>query len=907
MDRAIEEYLKRCTDGQQFSVTKFLLEHPELRSDSRVLRELVLAEMGFRVQAGESLNAAAWRAEYPELGDEIGMLVSQAQSNNGGLLKDETFSTGILDAGTGILDAGTLPPGDLAHETKSQTLDFSTKFPDPFDTLSNREASAEEVVQSKGDSFPTIPGYELLDELGKGGMGVVYRAKQLSIDRLVALKVVRQEMLQAVDAQTRANALERFQTEVQAAASLQHDNIVSVYGVGEVRAGGGVSTPLRYYAMRYVQGESLIDKLRDGPMEGPRAAKIMAAVGRALDYAHSQGVLHRDLKPHNILMEQTTDRPMVADFGLAKLVHRDQSLTYAGQVMGTPSYMPPEQTRDAGKVTSAADQYALGATLYHLLVGHPPFAGATVQDTLRMIVEKEPVALREINPTINVDLETICLKALQKDPGKRYDSCKSFAEDLERFLDGKPIVARPVGRVERVWRWARRNRAMAGMIGTVIALVITTLVAIAIGYRETVTALAKSEARLKKAISVVDELFTRVSEDELLNEPGMQPLRRDLLEKALTHYKYFLTQAGTDAKMLDEVAGANYRVGMIEQLTGNEAVAERAFAQALEIQKRLVDENPKDESRVRALGDTFNALGGLYSGTQRYEEGLQSFQESRRYRSQLAEAWPDRSDYERLAINALMNIGLTKIAMGQREEGLQDIMRTDALRGEQLKRHSDDEKIQRDVARGKYSLGKFYLEDGNQQGAIESFRRATQMFRRVLEGNPRSLSGQLDCSIALRMLGASYSEQGDDRAAIKEYDEAFSISRELADRNPEVATYQKQLAILSMSLAASHGTLGDVEKSKTYWWDASENLRKLYLVDMQDREVLSDLVACLDALAEIAILGGDQKGASKSLKEAISLLKEAQPFDESDRFLEEQLVRLQESLGQLEELVPAVP
>jgi len=447
-------------------------------------------------------------------------------------------------------------------------------------------------------------------------------------------------------------------------------------------------------------------------------------------------------------MEQTTDRPMVADFGLAKLVHRDQSLTYAGQVMGTPSYMPPEQTRDAGKVTSAADQYALGATLYHLLVGHPPFAGATVQDTLRMIVEKEPVALREINPTINVDLETICLKALQKDPGTRYDSCKSFAEDLERFLDGKPIVARPVGRVERVWRWARRNRAMAGMIGTVIALVITTLVAIAIGYRETVTALAKSEARLKKAISVVDELFTRVSEDELLNEPGMQPLRRDLLEKALTHYKYFLTQAGTDAKMLDEVAGANYRVGMIEQLTGNEAVAERAFAQALEIQKRLVDENPKDESRVRALGDTFK-----------------------------------------------MNIGLTKIAMGQREEGLQDIMRTDALRGEQLKRHSDDEKIQRDVARGKYSLGKFYLEDGNQQGAIESFQRATQMFRKVLEGNPRSLSGQLDCSIALRMLGASYSEQGDDRAAIKEYDEAFSMSRELADRNPEVATYQKQLAI----------------------------------------------------------------------------------------------------------------
>ena len=900
MDWIIEEYLKSCTDGQRLSVSKFLLDHPEFRSDLRVLRELVLAEMRWRVQAGESLQVVNWKVEYPELGDEVGTLVAQAQSIHSGASNAETFSTGILNTGT-------LPPGDSVHETKSQTLDFSTKFPDPFDTLNNCEGAVEEVVESKGRGFPTIPGYELLDELGKGGMGVVYRAKQLSIDRLVALKVVRQEMLQAVDAQTRANALERFQTEVQAAASLQHDNIVSIYGVGEVRAGGGVSTPLRYYAMRYVQGESLVDKLRDGPMEGSRAAKIMAEVGRALDYAHSQGVLHRDLKPHNILMEEATDRPMVADFGLAKLVHRDQSLTYAGQVMGTPSYMPPEQTRDAGKVTSAADQYALGATLYHLLVGHPPFAGATVQDTLRMIVEKEPVGLREINPTINVDLETICLKALQKDPGKRYESCKFFAEDLERFLDGKPIVARPVGRVERVWRWARRNRAMAGMIGTVIALAITTLIAIAIGYRETVTALAKSEVRLKTAISVVDELFTRVSEEELLNEPGMQPLRKDLLEKALSYYKYFLTQTGSDTKMLDEVAGAHYRIGMIEQLTGNEEVAERAFVQALEIQRQLVEESPENEGRVRALGDTFNALGGLYSRSQRYEEGLRSFQESRRYRSELADAWPDRSDYERLSINVLMNVGLTKIAMGQREEGMRDVMRADMLRSEQLKRYSEDKKIQRDVARGKYSLGKFYLEDGNQQGAIESFRLAIEMFRKVLESDPRSLSGKLDCSIALRMLGASYSEQGDDRGAIKEYDEAFSMASDLAERNPQVTTYQQQLALLSMSLAASHGTLGDVEKSKKYWGGAREILRELYTLDTQDREVLSDLVACLDALAEIAILGGDQQGALQCIKEAIAMLKEAKPIDENDHWLEEQLERLQESLVQMEEPAVAGP
>jgi eukaryotic-like serine/threonine-protein kinase len=323
--------------------------------------------------------------------------------------------------------------------------------------------------ESDAAPLPAIPGYEVLGVLGKGGMGVVYKARQLSPNRIVALKVIRADRLEALSPEQRQKAVDRFRNEAQAAAQLEHDHIVGVYEVGEAGA-------RPFYSMRYVEGASLHDLLKGGPMEGGRAARYIEQVARAVHEAHRHGILHRDLKPHNVLVEAKGDRALVTDFGLAKLAQGGQGMTHTGEVMGTPAYMPPEQAVSSARVTVASDVYGLGATLYALLTGPPPFQADTPLKTLREVMEKEPVAPRALDPGVDRDLETVCLKCLQKQPGKRYASAEALADDMRRFLEGRPIAARPVGTLERAWRWCRRNRVLAGMATVASSLAVVILV-----------------------------------------------------------------------------------------------------------------------------------------------------------------------------------------------------------------------------------------------------------------------------------------------------------------------------------------------------------------------------------------------------------------------------------------------
>ena len=358
---------------------------------------------------------------------------------------------------------------DIAAELREFLVDYSAlkqEAPHPVSgsgseqtadlNRGNRPAAtngaALDVLRYFGD-------YELVEEIARGGMGVVYKARQVTLNRTVAVKMILAGQL-ASQAE-----VDRFYAEARAAATLDHPNIVPIFEVGQHQQ-------QHYFSMGYVAGESLAQRLSAGPLPPREAAELLLTVCRAVQYAHEHGIIHRDLKPANILLDQQ-GRPRVTDFGLAKRQEGDVSLTASGQILGTPSYMPPEQA--AGRVDAvgpSADVYALGAILYAVISGRPPFQAASSLETLRQVMQNEPLALRQLIPDVPRDLETIVLKCLEKSIPRRYASAEQLADELQRYLSGRPILARPVSRAEHAWRWCKRNPVVASLSAVAAALLV---------------------------------------------------------------------------------------------------------------------------------------------------------------------------------------------------------------------------------------------------------------------------------------------------------------------------------------------------------------------------------------------------------------------------------------------------
>jgi serine/threonine protein kinase len=383
---------------------------------------------------------------------------------------------------------------DVVRRMKSARPSFR---PDSADTASfkRQDLAPPTAIDSQ---WPTVPGYEILGILGRGGMAVVFKARHIALKRIVALK-----MLQSW-AHADEKELARFRAEADAIARLQHPNIVQIYDFGE--AGGQP-----YFALEYVAGGSLAQHLNGTPQPARLAAQFVEVLARAVHAAHTKGIVHRDLKPSNILLilaqpgaasalgmahrrsTRTADGgvlkavPKVADFGVAKCARADReaqihrSLTVTGDLLGTPSYMAPEQASPAGPpIGPVADIYSLGAILYELLTGRPPFKGATPLETVLQVLHSEPVAVTGLQPSIPRDIATICHKCLRKEPRHRYPNANELAEDLQRFLRGGPIKARPMGTAEKVWRWIRNHPApsglvAAGMLTPIVALIMLSL------------------------------------------------------------------------------------------------------------------------------------------------------------------------------------------------------------------------------------------------------------------------------------------------------------------------------------------------------------------------------------------------------------------------------------------------
>jgi serine/threonine protein kinase len=417
INAALNRFEQAWKTGQRPRIEEFLGDAPE-PVRSALLRELIALDIEYRRQAGEQPQAADYHVQFPSL--------------------DPAQVGAYLEPQVSTVPRTTLP-AELPR--------------------------------------PAIPGYEVLGELGQGGQSIVYQAWQTSLQRFVAVKM----LLAGVYAST--DELKRFQIEAEAAARLQHPHIVQIYEIGQL-------DQHPYMSLEYVEGGSLAKQLQGNPLPAQQAAQWLATLARAVHYAHQRGIVHRDLKPSNVLLApaQPPDGlplsgvetagtsvcyvPKITDFGLAKLlVGGGRTLTQSGHFLGTPSYTAPEQA--AGKTKAigpATDVYALGAILYELLTGRPPFKAESAEEILDQVRWQEPVSPSRLRPKLARDLTTICLKCLEKEPGKRYATAEALADDLQRFLAGETIRARPVGRTEKLWRWCRRNPVVATLATAIVLL-----------------------------------------------------------------------------------------------------------------------------------------------------------------------------------------------------------------------------------------------------------------------------------------------------------------------------------------------------------------------------------------------------------------------------------------------------
>jgi eukaryotic-like serine/threonine-protein kinase len=698
---------------------------------------------------------------------------------------------------------------------------------------------------------PDVPGYEIQCELGRGGMGVVYKARQISLDRLVALKMI------LGGAHAGSAELLRFRTEAEAVARLKHPNIVQIFEVG-------TQGSFPYCTLEYVDGGTLARKTAGTPQLPRYAARLTEILASAIHAAHLRGIVHRDLKPANILLEPVSIGtagdsrgaasafdpdcwvPKITDFGLAKRLDVDSSQTQSGTLLGTPSYMAPEQADGQGRpITPATDIYALGAILYELLTGGPPFRGTSLLETIMQVVDQEPVPPRRLQPKIPKDLETICLKCLEKDPRKRYSTGELLGQDLHLFLANRPIQARPVGGAERAWKWSRRRPAAAALIVTGTLALLTASVG---GYW-----LAGHERALRKELerktdeavrernhadtqerqaaknyqlarNAVDQMLTRIGQDRLASEPHMEEVRRDLLGQALSFYNQFLEEKSTDPETIAGTAQASSRVGDIQELLGKPREAERAYSNAIDLFGQLKTPSPRDRYD---LAGAYNNLGILYHSEGQRLRAEKALHEALIIKQALTREFPDHVDFG-WSLAKTLNNWANFLQTGNRLVEAQNAYQDGIAQLSKLLAGSPKEAAyQQELAVCRLNLGTLLMFAGHGDQADAEFQTALDIQSKLVERFPNHPEYQKEQARIFLSQAVKAQLAGDGGKARAGYDRAAAILARLSDKYPLTTEYRHELSKVKRNLGNLLRDAGPTAEAEHQYQDAIRMLTRL--------------------------------------------------------------------------------
>ena len=599
---------------------------PNPITSSNPLVGSLLAEYQEAIAAGVPLSIHELLARHPEASPELAPVLAAA------LRSQDTVAQPSTPATAGTLDASSLPPPDGAVPLGGQFGD-----------------------------------YELLGEIARGGMGVVYKARQTSLGRVVALKMILAGSFASAD------QVRRFHHEAEQIGRMDHPHIIAIFQVGEHQG-------QHYFSMQLIEGGSLshhMDRFRAEPRS---AARLIARVARAVHYAHQRGILHRDLKPANILLDGE-GQPHVTDFGLAKHMGTN-SETQSGAILGTPSYMAPEQAAARKDLSTAVDVYALGAILYELLTGRPPFQADSPLETVMQVLAEAPLAPRRLNPTCDRDLETICLKCLEKEPTRRYSSAEALANDLERWVGGESILARPASGIERSMKWVRRRPAMAalvavsavavlalGVLGWVASLRLDRAWKAAEAHAtqaetnatqaEANAATARANASraeasaadarrqrdevntaFRKRQDTVDALLVRI--DRRLENYGgaLASVRMEFLNEFLKLNDDLMRERGKEPSLRRQAAQLHQRIGDLQALRNDSADGVGAYQKAIDYYRGLIKEGPASEQDRVELAYTCSQLAALQKQARRYQQARKACEEAIRLRDQMVIDYP---------------------------------------------------------------------------------------------------------------------------------------------------------------------------------------------------------------------------------------------------------------------------